>query len=165
MVRIVLLPAIVWRFRLGDLRGAMIIYLAAMATDLLDGMLARTLNQITPLGKLLDPLADKLTLLTLLALFALDGQISSRLLQLLLLKELILIGGSTAALRYGVVVSALPVGKLTTIVFVISMLFRFLAYRRIADLLLWTSVLLSIAALAWYAVVLTEKLHIARTSL
>ena len=165
MVRIALLPAIIWRFRLGDQRVAMLIYLAAMATDALDGLIARTLDQITPLGKLLDPLADKLTLLTLLALFVLDGQISSRLLQVFLAKELILIAGSTVALRYGVVVSALPVGKLTTVVFVLSMLFRFLAYRRIADILLWISVLLSIGALAWYAVVLIEKLHLSQASL
>lgn len=160
MLRIALLPIIIWRFRLGDLRGALVFYLAAMITDAADGLLARRLNQITSLGKLLDPLADKLSLLTLLMLFAQEGQISTVLLRLVFVRELILIIGSAAALRTGIVVSALPIGKLTTFVFIISMTSRFLAYDKLADISLWSSVLLSFAALLWYSVVLLQKLYI-----
>ena len=75
VVRILLLPVVVWRFMIGDATGALIAYLAAMLTDALDGIIARKFNQITALGKLLDPLADKLSLVTLLGLFVSDGQI------------------------------------------------------------------------------------------
>lgn len=62
VIRILLLPVVVWRFVVGDATGALIAYLAAMLTDALDGIIARKFNQITALGKLLDPLADKLSL-------------------------------------------------------------------------------------------------------
>ncbi|MCI6375461.1 MAG: CDP-alcohol phosphatidyltransferase family protein, partial [Clostridiales bacterium] len=75
LVRILLLPIVVWRFQVGDSTGALIAYLAAMLTDAVDGFIARKFDQVTALGKLLDPIADKLSLLTLLTLFVMDGQI------------------------------------------------------------------------------------------
>ena len=85
VVRILLLPVVVWRFMIGDATGALIAYLAAMLTDALDGIIARKFNQITA---------------------------------------------------------------------------RFLALKRIADTLLWISVVLSMVALIWYAVDLMKKLGI-----
>ena len=165
ILRITLLPAIVWRYRLGDLLGALLVYLAAMLTDFLDGVIARRMDQVTALGKLLDPLADKLSLVVLLMLFALDGQISLRLVQIVLLKETILILGSLAALRFGFVVSALPIGKITTLSFVASTVCRLLLLRLAADVLLWLYVLLSFAALVCYSVVLMIRFRAERTVL
>ncbi|MEI3407139.1 MAG: CDP-alcohol phosphatidyltransferase family protein [Christensenellales bacterium] len=54
LVRILLLPVVVWRFVLGD--DGLIVYMTAMLTDALDGIIARKTNQITALGKLLIPL-------------------------------------------------------------------------------------------------------------
>ncbi len=52
---------------------SLIIFLIAASTDWLDGYLARKLNQITELGKFLDPLVDKLLVLApLLALIEMD---------------------------------------------------------------------------------------------
>jgi len=157
IIRILLLPAIVWRFCRGDMYGALAIYLAAMLTDVADGFAARKLRQITALGKLLDPLADKLSLLTLLGLFSAAGQIPAWILAIVVLKEIILIVGSYAALREGIVVYALPIGKLTTLAFVLSMTARFLGYGFAADILLGAFVLLSLAALVWYSIVLMDK--------
>ena len=97
VVRILLLPVVVWRFVIGDATGALIAYLAAMLTDALDGIIARKFNQITALGKLLDPLADKLSLVTLLGLFVSDGQIPLWVLAIILVKEVtMVIGGGVA---------------------------------------------------------------------
>ena len=159
-LRMALLPAIVWRFRGGDEMGALLIYLAAMMTDTADGVIARRTNQITAIGKLMDPLADKLCLLTLLALFAADGQIPVWLLNLVIAKEAVLVLGSAVALRFGIVVSALPIGKLTTMAFILSTAARFLSLRVLADLFLWVSLLLSFAALIWYGVVFVRKLQL-----
>lgn len=53
--------------------AALALYIAAAVTDYFDGYLARRLNQMSPLGKLLDPIADKmLVAAVLLALFAID---------------------------------------------------------------------------------------------
>lgn len=159
MLRIALLPVVVWRFRLGDSLGALYVYLVAMLTDVADGLAARMFHQITSLGKLLDPIADKLSLLTLLVLFVLDGQIPIWVLGVILVKEAALVAGSAVALKYGLVVHALPIGKVTTVVFVASMVVRFLSLREIADVLLGISLALSIAALVWYSVVVAQKLN------
>ncbi|MGN0775145.1 MAG: CDP-alcohol phosphatidyltransferase family protein [Candidatus Ventricola sp.] len=159
VLRMAMLPAIVWRYRLGDARGALAVYLLAMLTDAADGFIARRFHQITALGKLLDPIADKLSLLTLLGLFVADGQIPLWLMAVVLLKEAILIAGGVAALREGIVVYALPIGKVTTVSFILSMIARFLAMRKMADLLLGVSVALSMAALVWYAAALLRQLY------
>ena len=159
LVRILLLPVVVWRFQKGDTLGALIAYLAAMLTDAVDGFIARRFHQITTLGKLLDPLADKLSLLTLLSLFVLDGQIPLWVLGLILVKEVCLVVGGAVALRRGIIVYALPIGKVTTVAFIASIVARFLELRALADGLLGVSVLLSMVALVWYAVDLMKKLN------
>ena len=152
VARIALLPAILWQYRRGQTDAALMLYLVAMLTDVADGLIARAFHQMTALGKLLDPIADKLSLLALLGLFTADGQIPVWLTRLILLKEAVLIAGSAVALRRGVVVSALPIGKATTAAFVLSMALRFAGRRRMADVLLGISVALSLVSLAWYAV-------------
>ena len=160
LLRMAMLPAVVWRYRLGDAAGALAVYLAAMLTDAVDGFIARRFHQITALGKLLDPIADKLSLLTLLGLFVADGQIPRWLLTIVLIKEAILIAGGAAALKKGIVVYAMPIGKVTTVTFILSMIARFLALRRVADLLLGVSVVLSLLSLLWYSLVLLRRMHI-----
>lgn len=152
LVRIALLPAVVLCYKRGDLNGALTVYLLSMATDAADGFAARRLGQITCLGKLLDPAADKLSLLTLLWLFASDGQIPAWVLSAVMIKELILILGSVFALGRGVVVYALPVGKATTAMFVLSTALRFLQMRAAADILLGCSLVCSAASLVRYGV-------------
>ena len=158
MLRMALLPAVVWRFRQGDSAGALAMYLIAMLTDAVDGFIARRFNQITALGKLLDPIADKLSLVTLLGLFVADGQIPPWLLTIVLIKEAILIAGGAAALQKGIVVYALPIGKVTTVAFILSMVARFMTFRQMADILLGMSLVLSLLSLIWYGVALLHRM-------
>lgn len=160
LLRMALLPVVVWRFRLGDSRGALAVYLLAMLTDAVDGFIARRFDQITALGKLLDPIADKLSLLTLLGLFVADGQIPAWLLWIILIKEAILIAGGAVALHQGIVVYAMPIGKVTTVAFILSMVARFLARRQAADFLLGISVVLSLLSLLWYSISLLRRMDI-----
>ena len=164
VVRIALLPVVVWRFLAGDTRGALAAYLFAMLTDAVDGIIARRFNQVTALGKLLDPIADKLSLVTLIGLFVGDGQIPLWVLGIILLKEVALVVGGAVALRRGIVVYALPIGKVTTVAFVTSIVVRFLGWRSTADVLLGVSVVLSMAALVWYSLDLMKKLNNADTT-
>ena len=158
LIRIALLPVVVWRFRKGDSMGALIVYLMAMLTDAVDGFIARRYNQVTALGKLLDPLADKLSLVTLIALFVADGQIPLWLMGIILLKEVAMVVGGAVALKRGIVVYALPIGKITTVAFITSIVVRFLGWRMTADVLLGVSVVLSMVALVWYSLDLMKKL-------
>jgi CDP-diacylglycerol--glycerol-3-phosphate 3-phosphatidyltransferase len=158
LVRILLLPVVVWRFVLGDTTGALIVYMTAMLTDALDGIIARKTNQITALGKLLDPIADKLSLVTLLGLFVSNGEIPLWVLAIILFKEVMMVIGGGGAPKHGIVVYALPIGKVTTVTFVLSMVARFMSVLPLADILLWISVALSMVALVWYAADLMKKL-------
>ena len=160
VLRMALLPAVVWRFRCGDSMGALTLYLISMLTDAADGFLARRWEQITAIGQLLDPIADKLSLVTILVLFVADGQISPWILGAVLLKEGLLVLGSAVALRFGIVVSALPVGKIATLLFVVSTVLRFLSIALLADALLLGSLALSLAALVWYSVVVFREFQI-----
>ncbi len=159
LVRIALLPVVVWRFQIGDSVGALLVYLLAMLTDAVDGIIARRFHQVTALGKLLDPVADKLSLVTLIGLFVADGQIPLWLLGVILFKEGIMVIGGAIALKRGIVVYALPIGKVTTVAFIASIVSRFLGLTGTADVLLGVSVVMAMIALVWYSLDLMKKLN------
>ncbi|HEV8468276.1 MAG TPA: CDP-alcohol phosphatidyltransferase family protein [Candidatus Limnocylindria bacterium] len=73
VIRAVSVAPVVWLIALGDLSGALVLFLLAAATDLADGALARRKNLITPLGTFLDPLADKILVVGVLAALAFRG--------------------------------------------------------------------------------------------
>ena len=66
LVRIILTPIFVSFYLEGEHTAAMVLLFAAMLSDLADGYIARKFNMITPLGKVLDPVADKLLQLAML---------------------------------------------------------------------------------------------------
>ena len=68
-LRILMVGAFIYFFVNEQYLICLIIYAAAFLTDLLDGYLARRFGWTTDVGKVLDPLADKLMLLTALACF------------------------------------------------------------------------------------------------
>ena len=138
--------------------GAALVFIIACVTDYLDGEIARKRNLVTNFGKFVDPIADKLSLLTLLGLFVSAGEIPLWVLAIILFKEVMMVIGGGVALKHGIVVYALPIGKVTTVTFVLSMLARFLSMPSPADILLWISVALSMVALVWYAIDLMKKL-------
>lgn len=61
-VRLALVPVFLWLLVVGDYVGALVVLALASITDFLDGFLARRLNQVSRLGQLLDPAADRLYL-------------------------------------------------------------------------------------------------------
>lgn len=93
-----------------------VVYGVAGVTDLLDGMLARRLGQVTVLGKFLDPLSDKLFyLVTMLALLQLPGpRIPLWVVMLVLVRELSITGLRAIAVSEGIVIAAGEGGKVKT---------------------------------------------------
>lgn len=78
--RVIAVPVICWLIVIGspELRwAALILYPLAALTDWLDGYLARRLNLITPFGRMLDHIADKLLVLALLIVLAWDQSFSA----------------------------------------------------------------------------------------
>lgn len=116
--RIMLIPVfmvfLLVNIKYGALLAAAVFILAA-ATDGLDGYLARSRNEVTRLGILLDPLADKLLITAaLVSLIQLD-RVSAWVAMLILGREFAITGLRLVAAAEGMVLSASKLGKLKTI--------------------------------------------------
>ncbi len=73
-IRLATVPVFIWLFVNDQRNAAVILYAVGATTDFLDGYLARRLNSVTELGKLLDPLADRVFIIALaVALVATDA--------------------------------------------------------------------------------------------
>ena len=92
-----------------------LVFLFACLTDYWDGVLARHQGQTTKLGKLLDPVADKILIGTLLVLLVGMGRAPALLAVILISREFIISGLRSIAAAEGVVISASSGGKLKTI--------------------------------------------------
>lgn len=66
IARFILVPVVYWLLDSGKFDIALIVFLVAASTDFIDGAMARTRNQITDVGKVIDPIADKLLIMTVL---------------------------------------------------------------------------------------------------
>ena len=93
-IRLALCPVFVWAFFNVSPFIAFIIFLTASLLDIIDGFIARKFNCISTLGKILDPVADKVLQLCAIICFTLKGLIHWLIVTILGIKELtILIGG------------------------------------------------------------------------
>lgn len=123
VVRLLCIPVFVLLFRLDYRLAAAGIFCFASATDVLDGYLARRNGWITNVGKLLDPLADKLMQFTVLLCLTLSFSgpskvIATMVLILFSLKELAMIVGALVVLRVkNDTVASVWYGKLATVIF------------------------------------------------
>ncbi len=93
---------------------ALIVFCAASITDFIDGKLARSTNQVTSLGKLLDPLADKMLITAALLALMLKGQCHIFTAFVILLREYTVTGVRMIALTDGIVIPANIFGKIKT---------------------------------------------------
>ena len=115
-LRIVLTPFVAWYLWQGDVETAFWVFFAGALTDLLDGNLARLLNQRSVLGAWLDPIADKLMLLTTTAMLALTGLLPIWLLWVVVIRDVVILLGAEAYRRLTGALDVRPTlsGKLAT---------------------------------------------------
>ncbi len=115
--RVVLLPFIIWTYWKGSYDVAVGMLIVSAITDALDGVIARKFNMVTDLGKMLDPLCDKLTQAALLICIASRYWQVWPVFGLLAVKDLTMTFlGSKAIRRRGAVHSAQWYGKVCTVV-------------------------------------------------
>lgn len=93
---------------------AMIVFIAASVTDALDGYLARKHNLVTNFGKFLDPLADKVLVMTALACFVDNQMIGVIPFLIIMMREFMVSGLRLVAANSGTVIAAGFWGKLKT---------------------------------------------------
>lgn len=124
LIRILLLTPFVNFFLDKDYIWAGIILVLSGLTDCLDGFIARHFNQESELGKILDPLADKLTLLAVGVCLCFIQPFIIPVVAILVLKDLLMLVGSSKVVKMGVLVPKSKwYGKLGTIMFYLSSMF------------------------------------------
>ena len=90
------------------------LFIGAMATDQVDGWLARRGGRMTPLGSLLDPVADKILVLAVLIVLIDERVFPGWMVAAIVAREFLVSGLRLAALERGVVMKARDLGKLKT---------------------------------------------------
>jgi len=127
MFRIILIPVYVVIYlnatQLREYMTAGAILAVSCLTDAVDGFIARKCNMISTVGKILDPLADKVTQLTLTICLSLKYPVLLPVVLLLLVKEIFQIIGAVLLLRRGSPFpSAMIAGKVSTFILFVSLI-------------------------------------------
>ena len=120
ILRFILIPIILYFIFTGHYLLGFIFFTISGITDILDGAIARKFNLVTNFGKLMDPLADKLTQISVLATLVFQKIIPFWILVVVLLKELLMIIGASFLYGKDVVVYSKWFGKLATVLFYLA---------------------------------------------
>ena len=120
ILRLILIPIILYFIYSGNYILAFILFTISGITDVLDGFIARKFNLISNIGKLLDPLADKLTQISVLAALVKIEIIPFWILVIVVLKELVMVVGASFLYGKDVVVYSKWYGKLATVLFYVA---------------------------------------------
>ncbi len=120
----IFLLAMLWQFP-GHYAVALVLFIVASLTDMIDGRIARSRNLITNLGKFLDPLADKmLTTAALLGLMTvLGGAHLCWAVMIILAREFMVTSVRLLAAKDGVVVAASMAGKTKTVMQMVAIIY------------------------------------------
>lgn len=137
---------------------AALVFLVAALTDALDGYLARSRGEVTPLGKLLDPVADKLLVLAGLIMLVDLGLAPAWIVIVILGREMAVTGLRAIAASEGLVMPADQWGKWKTVLQITAIIMLILSWRFwifnvevIGTWVLWASMILALVSGARYA--------------
>lgn len=165
LLRLLLVPVYVVLFVKGRKYWALITFMVASFTDLLDGHIARKHNLITDFGKLMDPLADKVMVITAMFSMVLGNQYIPGVIPLaavivLFLKEAYMVLGSSQMLKRGLVVQSQMSGKVAHCAFILGLVLSYFHDQLAAALpwlpvgidiiIIWVAVALSLYAMVFY---------------
>ncbi|HHW57037.1 MAG TPA: CDP-diacylglycerol--glycerol-3-phosphate 3-phosphatidyltransferase [Clostridia bacterium] len=149
-IRFLLIPFFVYTYfymAKGNIYAAMVFILSGV-TDILDGYIARRYNQVTKIGTLLDPLADKLMILTVLTSLWIKGLIPFFIIAILMIKELaMIIGAGILYKKQRIAIPANNYGKAATLFFYVAVIFSIFEWPYANFLMIFA---LSLAILAFF---------------
>lgn len=159
ILRICMIPFFLFfmltNFVLGSKYIALIIFVVASLTDLLDGYIARKYKLITNFGKFMDPLADKLLVSAALICFVELASLPAWIVVIIISREFIISGFRLVASDKGIVIAASYVGKLKT-VFQMAMTIVLIAdipgFETIETILIYAALILTIISLLDYLI-------------
>jgi CDP-diacylglycerol---glycerol-3-phosphate 3-phosphatidyltransferase len=122
---------------------ASLLFVLASVTDFFDGYIARELDQITIVGQILDPLADKMLTLAAFLGLMMNGEASAWAIYIIIGRELFITGLRTLSLSEGIDISASWAGKVKTVVQMIAIGFLLMHWMG-GELLLWIAVAITL---------------------
>lgn len=130
LIRLALVPIMLLCFFLipgEDHLAAMIVFLVASLTDVLDGFIARKTNQITQYGIVLDPLADKLLKISALVAFCIVGILPIWLVSVLIFIDVAMIIAGAVLYKEKITIPSNFFGKAGTMIMSVGLLLSFFA--------------------------------------
>lgn len=160
IIRVIMIPFFVL-FLLSDLLGnasdwiALIVFIVASLTDLLDGYLARKHNLVTNFGKFMDPLADKLLVCAAMICLVELGRLPAWIVVIIISREFIISGFRLIASDNGVVIAASYWGKFKTtfqMIMICLLIADIQAIRLITLLVTAIALILTIVSLVDYII-------------
>lgn len=159
--RLALLPVFWWLMAQPDRRywlwgGLLVVY--GIISDILDGALARKLNQVSATGKILDPLADKITAGVVAIFCVLERGLPIWALVLTSSRDLVLlVGGRFLWKKEGELPTSLMFGKIAALLWALTLLLWVFDTQPLAEYVLWPVVIIYILAGLVYAHRLLKK--------
>jgi len=162
ILRVILIPFFVL-FLLSDLGGeagkwiALILFIAASLTDLMDGKIARKYHLVTNFGKFMDPLADKLLVCSALICFVELGKLPAWMVIVIISREFIISGFRLVASDNGVVIAASYWGKFKTTFQMIMTILLIVdlpgnMFSLLTQIIIWVALLLTVVSLIDYLI-------------
>lgn len=115
LIRFILIPFVYLLLESNNLGLALIVFVIAASTDFIDGAMARTRNQITDIGKVIDPIADKLLIMSVLLYIGFGYLIVKIFVVFIILELLAVIFGASLSFLVGKPVGANIFGKIKMI--------------------------------------------------
>lgn len=166
--RILLIPAFVLVVETRPIIGVAIFSLAS-ATDILDGYLARKRKEVTKVGILLDPIADKLLVISALILLVDMSLAPAWIAIVIIIREFLVTGLRFVALSRDIVISAEIGGKIKTVTQITAIIILFISHstifssfainiKIIGTICLWSSMLIGLASGFHYFVLFYKKI-------
>ena len=158
LLRVCLIPFFVVFAKMGGFGmqlAAAAVYILACVTDALDGHIARSRGLVTNFGKFMDPIADKLLVMSAMIVLTAQGRMPDWVCILMLGREFLVSGFRLVAVENGVVIAAGPLGKVKTVFQMLSTLALMLLVPVEGDALLGSSGILFANILLYVALALT----------
>jgi CDP-diacylglycerol--glycerol-3-phosphate 3-phosphatidyltransferase len=128
---------------------AALLFLLAAATDNLDGYIARSRNQVTTFGEIMDPIADKALVATAAIMLSVQHRLAVWITVVILAREFLVTGLRFVALRRNVVIAASPWGKWKTASQILGLLLVLLPLEPAAFWLRDTAMYVAVALTLW----------------
>ncbi len=122
LARIIAVPFFVVLYMTEHFFLALLLFILASLTDMLDGKIARSRGLITNFGKIMDPLADKILVYSAFCLLVADKEhlVPAWMLAIILAREFLIAGMRTVAASEGIVIAADMSGKIKTVLQMIA---------------------------------------------